>query len=359
MARIQTGIQEVDPRHALEVPRLEAYLREELEGFQGPLRVRQFMGGQSNPTYHLTGGPSRPPSRAQSEWVLRRKPPGELLSSAHAVDREYRILRALQPLGLPVPRARLYCDDPEIIGTPFYVMDKVEGRILVDQSLPDFSPEERRAHYDSQISTLAAIHEVDVSAAGLEDYGKEGNYFARQVHVWTRQYRGSDVAASPAMERLIEWLPDNIPAGERRTIVHGDYALNNMVTHPTEARVAAVLDWELSTLGDPLGDATYHLSQRHYEGSALQNLADAALQERGIPTQDEYIARYCELTGRDGIDKLDWYIAFHIFRSAGIMFGIAGRARIGTAASAQAKELGKLAYPLADSALALARRLGA
>lgn len=352
MAEIRTGIQEVDPRHRLDVDRLEAYLRDHLEGFAGTLRVRQFVGGQSNPTYHL--------SDARNEWVLRRKPPGKLVRGAHAVDREFRVLGALSHVGFPVPRPRVHCRDEGVIGTEFYVMDRIDGRILVDQTLPGFSPDERRSLYESQIAILARLHSYDPAELGLADYGKAGNYFGRQIHVWGQQYQEADVPRSAAMERLIEWLPANIPDDPSTTIVHGDYGLNNMVVHPTEPRIIAILDWELSTLGHPLADLTYHLSQRLSPRGHFSGRSEADLEALGIPTRHEYVARYCELAGRHGgIEKLDFYLAFHLFRTAGIMFGIAGRAKAGTAAGSEAGELGNLAIPLAERALELARQLGA
>ena len=351
---LRTGIEEVDPRHALDVARLEARLRSELAEFDGSLEVRQFVGGQSNPTYLLSDG--------TRSWVLRRKPPGKLVSSAHATDREFRILEALEKTDVPVPRVRFYCDDESVIGTEFYVMDRVEGRILVDQTLPDWTPEERRSLYDSQLDVLAALHRVDFEALGLGDYGKRGNYFARQIHVWGKQYATSHTAPEDrcaSMERLMEWLPENVPADDTTTIVHGDFGLNNLMLHPTEPRIAAVLDWELSTLGHPVADVTYHLSGRLLPTSAFQDFDDVALRAADIPTQAEYVAGYCERTGRAGIPDLDFYLAFHLFRTAGIMFGIAGRAKAGTAASDQAKSLGASAVPIADRALEFARALGA
>lgn len=353
MALIETGIQEVDPRHALDVPRLEEYVRKHIDEFDGTLGVRQFVGGQSNPTYLLCDG--------TREWVLRRKPPGKLVSSAHATDREFRILSALAATDLPIPRARVYCEDESVIGTEFYLMDRVLGRIITDPTLPGWTPEDRRSLYASQIGILARLHQIDYEAIGLGDYGKRGNYFARQIHVWGKQYLGAgdDVEPSDAMERLIEWLPKNVPDDDSTTIVHGDYGLNNMVIHPSEPRLVAILDWELSTLGHPLADLTYHLSGRLSPNGAWKGLPDADLPALGIPTQDEYIASYCELVGRDGVDDLDFYLAFHLFRTAGIMFGIAARAKRGTAAGGQATELGKLAQPLALLGLEYARRLGA
>jgi aminoglycoside phosphotransferase (APT) family kinase protein len=349
--QIQTGIQDVDPRHELDVPRLEAWLRDRLREFDGTLTVRQFVGGQSNPTYLLSDG--------RREWVLRRKPPGRLVSSAHATDREFRILSALADSEVPVPRVRGYCHDTEVIGTEFYVMDRVEGRILVDQTLPDFTPAERSALYASQIETLARLHRIEPSAVGLEDYGRSGSYFARQIHVWSKQYRQAEgeIERCPAMERLIEWLPAHLPEEGASRIVHGDYGLNNLVVHPTEPRIAAVLDWELSTLGDPVADVSYHLAGRLMPGGSFAGLDDSDLPALGIPTRTEYVARYCAAVGRDGIDTLDYAIAFQLFRSAGIMFGIAARAKRGTAASAQAQELGAIAVPLAEQGWSLAQAI--
>jgi aminoglycoside phosphotransferase (APT) family kinase protein len=351
MATIVSGIKEVEPQHRIDVARLEAYLRERLDDLDGSLEVRQFRGGQSNPTYHLSDG--------RRQWVLRRKPPGVLVASAHAVDREFRILSALHGVDFPVPRPRLLCEDPDVIGTMFYVMDHVPGRVLTDALLPDQTPDERRRIYDSMIEILARLHQIDHEAVGLGDYGKPGNYFARQIHRWSKQYRQSEAGRIPAMERLIEWLPENIPADDSTSIVHGDYGLNNQIVHPTEPRVIAILDWELSTIGHPFGDLTYHLSQRRSDTSGFRDLDDDALRAKGIPTEAEYVARYCALTGRDGITNLDFYLAFQLFRSAGIMHGIAGRVKAGTAAGEGAEEIGRLAEPLAARALEHARRLGA
>jgi len=351
MAQIETGVKEVDPRHQLDVDRLEQFIRANLDDFEGSLRVRQFVGGQSNPTYHLTDG--------EREWVLRRKPPGKLISSAHAIDREFRVLTALGKVEFPVPRTRVYCEDESVIGTEFYLMDKVEGRILVDQMLPGWTPDGRKRLYDSQLEILARLHRIDYAAIGLGDYGKAGNYFARQIHVWSKQYTQANGERSSAMERLIEWLPENVPDDVETTLVHGDYGLNNLVIHPTESRLVGVLDWELSTLGHPVSDLTYHLSQRLAPKGHFEGKTEAEIAQLGIPTQQEYIARYCELTGREGIPQLDFYFAFHLFRTAGIMFGIAGRAKAGTAAGADALELGQRALPLADRSLAIAKTLGA
>ena len=351
MIQLETGIKEVEPQHRIDEAKLTEFLGDHLEDFSGGLEVRQFRGGQSNPTYHLSNG--------ERKWVLRRKPPGKLLASAHAVDREFRVISALNRIDFPVPRTRVLCEDENVIGTIFYVMDLVEGRILTDQTLPDATPEERRATYASQIETLAKLHQVDYESIGLADYGRPGNYFARQVHRWTKQYRASETESIPAMERLMEWLPENIPDDDSTSIVHGDYGLNNMVVHPTEPRVVAVLDWELSTIGHPFGDLTYHLSQRRSPRNAFLGMTDEELRASGIPSEAEYVDRYCALTGRDGIPNLDFYLAFQLFRAAGIMQGIAARVKTGTAAGERAAEIGRLARPLAECGLEHAAKLGA
>ena len=353
--KIEPGLKDVEEAHRFDEAKLEDYLRAheaEVGKLAGPLQVRQFRGGQSNPTYHLTDG--------TAEWVLRRKPPGVLVASAHAVDREFRVISALNQTDVPVPRTCVLCEDPDVIGTMFFVMERVHGRILPDQTLPELTGEERVALYDSKIATLAKLHNVDHEAIGLGDYGKPGNYYQRQIKTWTRQYQSADqLEPIPAMERLIEWLPDNVPDDDAVSIAHGDYGFNNILVHPTEPRVAAILDWELSTIGHPIADLTYHLSARRSPNSPFTKLNDADLAKAGIPNEAEYVARYCELTGRDGIEHLEWYIAFHLFRSAGIMRGIAGRVKAGTAAGEGAIEVGKLAEPLAAASLELARKLGA
>ena len=345
-----TGTKEVEERHRFDPTRLEALLRREIEEFDGGLEYRQFRGGQSNPTYELTDGTHR--------WVLRRKPPGVLLPSAHAVDREFRVISALHGAGFPVPRARLLCEDESVIGTMFFVMDHVEGRVLWDAALSDFSRDDRVALYASIIDVMAQLHSIDYAAIGLGEFGRPGNYFARQASRWTKQYRASETMAIPEMEQLIEWLPANIPDDESSSIVHGDYALNNVLVHPTEPRIVAVLDWELSTIGHPLADLTYQLAQRRMPTNALYGLADAEFTERGIPSEAEFVASYCKRTGREGIEHLDFYLAFHCFRSASILQGIAGRVKQGTAAGERAESVGKLVQPLAVTGLELARRVG-
>src|SRR5678816_213882 len=264
-------------------------MRANVAGYAGPLEVRQFKGGQSNPTYQLI--------TPAKKYVLRRKPPGKLLPSAHAVDREYKVISALGPTGFPVAKTYGLCTDDAVIGTWFYIMDNVEGRILWDQTLPQYTPVERRPIYMAQVQTLADLHNTDYVAVGLGDYGKPGNYFARQIDRWTKQYRASETQTNPEIDRLMDWLPATMPADDQTSIVHGDYRLDNMVIHATEPRVAAVLDWELSTLGNPLADFTYFLM--NWVNGSLATIDD--LPAHGAPTIDEVVAEYCRMTGRDGL----------------------------------------------------------
>jgi len=350
MDALYSGTGDIREPHRFDVTRLEAHLAKHLDGFRGPLEVRQFKGGQSNPTYELVTPDLR--------YVLRRKPPGKLLPSAHAVDREYRVIHALNATDVPVPRAHLLCEDPDVIGTPFYVMERVEGRVLWDPLLPGLAPAERRAIHESLFEALARLHRVDFEAIGLDGFGRPGNYFARQIHRWSKQYRASETEAVPDMERLMEWLPENIPTEDSVTLVHGDFKLDNTVVHPTEPRVVAILDWELSTIGHPLSDLSYSLASREVPGSPFENLGDDALRELGIPTVDETVALYCRHSGRAGVADLDFTFAFNLFRSAAIYQGILGRVRDGTAASANVLGSGRVA-PIAERAMAFARRLGA
>ena len=339
------------PTDDLDAVRLSDWMRQAVEGFTGPLEILRFAGGQSNPTYQL-----RTPGR---RYVLRRKPPGQLLASAHAVDREFRVIHALGKTGFPVPRAYALCEDESVIGSTFYVMAMVEGRILWDGRLPDAGPAERRAIYDAEIDTLAALHRVDPVAAGLGDYGRPGNYFARQVARWTRQYVESDGPRYEAMDRLIAWLPERLPADRPARIVHGDYRLDNMVLHPTEPRVLAVLDWELSTLGDPIADLTYllmHWVTPVHERNSLAGLDIAAL---GIPTLEEMLARYLAATGDSLGAPLEWYLAYNLFRFAAILHGVAARGRAGNANNARAGLAQQRVGPLAAAAWAFAERLQA
>lgn len=348
-----TGTKPVAETHKFNEAALYAYMEAHVDGFKGPLEVRQFKGGQSNPTYQLiTPG---------KKYVLRRKPPGKLLKSAHMVDREYKVITALGKVGFPVARTYCLCEDESVIGTIFYIMDNVDGRIYWDGSLPDVGKAERTAIFDAMNDTLARLHNVDYKAAGLEDFGKPGNYFARQISRWTKQYQLSETQEIKAMNQLIEWLPENIPADDATTIVHGDYRLDNMILHPTEPRVIAVLDWELSTLGHPLGDFTYHLMQWRMpvQGTSGGSLVNKDLKALGIPTEEEYIAAYCARTGRDGIDNIDFYFAYNFFRLAGILQGIVGRVRDGTASNAHAAAMADLVEPLATAAWDFAKRAGA
>jgi aminoglycoside phosphotransferase (APT) family kinase protein len=337
------GTAEVRDVHRFDEARLAAYLAGRLPGFRGPLVVRQFRGGQSNPTYFL-GTPER-------SYVLRRKPPGKLLPSAHAVDREYRVITALGATDVPVPRTYLLCEDPEVIGTMFYVMECVSGRVLSDPRLPGLGPAERAGLYDSLNDTLARLHRVDWKAVGLEDFGRPGNYIARQIHRWTQQYRASETERIEAMERLIEWLPAHVPAHEDTTIVHGDFRLGNTIVHPTEPRVIAVLDWELATLGNPLSDLAYNTMPYHLSGESMEGFQGAGdLAGSGIPSEEEYLAAYCRRTGRSGIEHWSFYVAFSMFRLSAIAQGIMGRVVAGTANDPQAAERGRRARPLAEAA---------
>jgi aminoglycoside phosphotransferase (APT) family kinase protein len=340
----RTGTIEVLETHRFDVGTLERYLERHVEGFRGPLTVRQFRGGQSNPTYYLES-----PS---GEYVLRRKPPGKLLPSAHAVDREYRVITALAGSGVPVPRTFALCEDPTVIGTAFYVMAYVPGRVLPDPRLPELAASERASIYDVMTEVLARLHTLDWRALGLGDFGKPGNYFARQIHRWTTQYRASETERIEAMERLVVWLPANIPPADETTLVHGDFRLGNMLIHPREPRVAAVLDWELSTLGHPLADLAYNCLPFRLRHDQFEGFAGEP-RPPGIPSEQAYLDAYCKRTGRDDIPRWDWYIAFAMFRLAAIAQGIMGRALAGTANDPNARDRGRRARPLAEAAWAL------
>lgn len=338
--------------HRFDLTRLEAWMRAHVEGFDGPMEVRQFKGGQSNPTYQIVT-----PGRA---YVLRRKPPGKLLPGAHAVEREHRVIAALHAQGFPVARPFGLCEDESVIGTPFYLMEMIEGRIFWEADFPEVGDAERPAYFDAMNATIAALHRIDPEAAGLGDYGKPGNYFARQIGRWSRQYlEDREAGRLPAMDRLVEWLPRNIPAGEDETrVTHGDFRCDNMIFHPTEPRVVAVLDWELSTLGHPLADFTYHLMMYRMPTGTTAGLADLDLHVRNIPSEADYVAAYCRRTGRTDIPDLDFYMAFNLFRLAGIVHGIKGRIARGTAASAHAEAAVSGLPGLADLAWRQAERAG-
>ncbi len=343
-----TGTTPIQEHQRFDVGALEGYLRN--HGFSGPLTVRQFKGGQSNPTYLISGGGSR--------HVLRAKPgpAAKLLPSAHAVEREFRVITALRQAGIPVPRTYCLCEDESVIGRAFYVMEYVEGRVLWDQSLPDMTPPERAAIYDEMNRVIVALHRIDYAAAGLSDYGKPGNYFARQIGRWSRQYRASETERIEAMDRLIAWLPENIPAGDETTVVHGDYRMDNLIFHPREPRILAVLDWELSTLGHPLADFSYHCMSWHIPPGQFRGIAGLDLAELGIPSESQYIASYCGRAGRGEIEHWDFYLAYNLFRIAAILQGVMKRALEGTAASAQALETGRRARPLAELGWTYAER---
>ncbi|RAK57883.1 phosphotransferase family protein [Phenylobacterium deserti] len=345
--KANTGVKAVAESHRFDEAALDRWMAANVEGYAGPLQVFQFKGGQSNPTYQLVT-----PTR---KYVLRRKPPGKLLPSAHAVDREYRVITALGTTGFPVARTWGLCADESVIGTMFYVMDMVEGRVLWDQTLPQCQPAERRAIFQSKIATLAQLHNTDYAAIGLEDYGKPGNYMGRQVDRWTRQYKASETQHIPEMERLIEWLPRSTPPQERTSIVHGDYRLDNMIFDPAAPRVLAVLDWELSTLGEPLADFTYLLM--NWVNGPLAQVDD--LPAHGIPTVEEAVAQYCQLTQRPGLPELDWYFSYNLFRLAGIIQGILGRVRDGTANHPQAHLMGPRVIALAEASWRFAQKAGA
>ncbi len=342
---IRSG-QEIDPA------RLHAWMTENVTGYQGPLTIQQFKGGQSNPTYKLI--------TPHQNYVLRRKPPGILLPSAHAVDREYRVITALHGQGYPAPRTFGLCKDDAVIGTWFYVMDCVDGRVIWDATFPDVARDDRAAYFDAMNKAMADLHMIDIEKAGLADFGKPGNYFTRQIGRWSRQYlEDPDAGRVPSMDKLVEWLPANIPAGDETSVVHGDYRCDNMIFHPTEPRVLAVLDWELSTLGHPLADFSYHLMMYRMPPATTTGLIGNDLVALGIPSEEEYVAAYCRRTGRAGIDNLDFYIAYNMFRLAGIIHGIRGRVVRGTAASAHAKKSAEGVELLADLAWAQAQKCGA
>ncbi len=331
------GTKPVEERHRIDVVSLEGFL-----GFK-ILGVEQFKGGQSNPTYRIAAADGR-------RFVLRRKPPGKLLPSAHAVDREYRVIRALHGIGFPVARPQVLCEDEGVIGTAFYVMDYVEGRVLWDPALPGMTRAQRARVWDEQNRVIALLHSVDYRAVGLEAFGKPGNYIARQVERWSRQYRASETGKIEPMDHLIAWLPHNIPPEAGTAVVHGDYRLDNLIFHPTAARILAVLDWELSTLGDPLADFAYHCMGWHIPPDKFRGMAGLDLEALGIPSEEAYLEDYCERTGRSGVSSSHWdfYLAYNLFRIAAICQGIAKRVLDGTAASSFAQEAASKTVPLAE-----------
>jgi aminoglycoside phosphotransferase (APT) family kinase protein len=345
-------LQEVTDRHRFDIGRLADYLAGALPGFAGPLTVKQYQGGQSNPTYLL----STPAQR----YVMRSKPGpvAKLLPSAHAIEREFRVMRALGVQGIPVPEVLLLCEDESVIGRAFFVMQHVEGRIFWQQSLPDLTPAERSAIYDEMNRVIAALHCVDVERAGLADYGKAGNYFARQIGRWSKQYRASETEPIEAMDRLIDWLPQHVPPGDETAVVHGDYRLDNLIFHPAESRIIAVLDWELSTLGHPLADFSYLCMSWHIPPGAFRGIAGLDLAALGIPDEAQFIRRYCERTGRVSIGHWDFYLAYNLFRIAAILQGVYRRATEGLASADNALQAGANAKALAEIGWRYAAKAG-
>ena len=330
------GTKPVEERHRIDVAALDKFLALKIE------KIEQFKGGQSNPTYCITAAGGK-------KYALRRKPPGKLLPSAHAVDREYKVISALHKTGFPVARPHSLCEDETVIGTSFYVMDCVDGRVLWDQSLPGMTRVERAAIWDELNSTIAKLHCIDYRAVGLEGFGRPGNYIERQVARWSKQYRASETERVQAMDNLIDWLPKNIPPATGTTVVHGDFRLDNTIFHPTEPRILAVLDWELSTLGDPLADFAYHCMSWHIPPGAFRGISGLDLDALGIPSEKTYLENYCRRTNRPGVNASHWdfYLAYNLFRIAAILQGIKKRVVEGTAASAHAADAGSRVQPLA------------
>lgn len=332
-----------DTTHGFDEARLATYLEQQVSGFRGPLRARKFPGGQSNPTFAIEA--------ASGNYVLRRKPPGTLLASAHAVDREFRVLTALANSDVPVARAYHLCEDDSIIGSMFYLMEYVDGTVYWNPALPELDNNARTKVYDEMNRVLAAMHSVDIEKAGLSDYGKPGNYFERQISRWSKQYRASETETIDAMETLMDWLPANLPTDDGKvSLVHGDFRLDNLMFDPHTHKVLAVVDWELSTLGHPYADLAYQCMQWHIPAGDTNGLAGLDVTALGIPTEQEYIARYCQRMGLDGIDHWPFYLAFSFFRLAAIVQGVKKRALDGNASSEKAQQIGALVYPLSSLA---------
>jgi aminoglycoside phosphotransferase (APT) family kinase protein len=334
----------------LDLDRLEPWLARNLPGYAGPCRAEKFADGQSNPTYKLTA--------KSGNYVLRRKPPGVLLASAHAVDREFRVMAALRGSGVPVPRMFALCADDAVIGGMFFVMEFVEGRVFTAPGLPGMAPAERAAMFDSMNATIARLHSLDCAAIGLSDFGRPGNFLERQVARWSKQYRASETEPLEAMDRLIDWLPRRIPRDAGAAAVHGDYRMDNLIFHRTEPRVVAVLDWELATLGDPLADFAYHAMVWRIAPGLFRGLAGLDHRALGIPTESDYVAAYCRRTGRAGIPDWEVYVVYGMFRIAAILQGVLKRAIDGNASSAEAFDVGRRGRTIAEQAWALAQTLG-
>ena len=352
-ADANSGTEPVREGYGLDQVALESWLKDHVPGFAGPLTVEQFKGGQSNPTYKLVT-----PDRA---FVLRKKPPGAILKGAHAVEREAKVLTALDSAGFPVAHVHGLCMDEGVIGTAFYVMDMVEGRIFWDATIPGVSNAERAELFAAMNKTIAQLHSVDYAAVGLGDYGRPGNFFERQIGRWSKQYReDADAGRDPTMDQLIDWLEANIPAGDDATsVAHGDFRIDNLIFHPTEPRVLAVLDWELSTLGHPGADFAYHAMMYRMPPHIVAGLAGAPIESLGIPSEEEYVAAYCRHTGRDAMPGYDFYVAFNFFRLTAIFHGIKGRVIRGTASNAQARERVRVLPELIALAWEQAKRAGA
>jgi aminoglycoside phosphotransferase (APT) family kinase protein len=344
---------DVKSAHRFELQRLETWLRDNISGFRGPLSVRQFESGQSNLTYLL--------STPERNYVLRRKPPGKLLKSAHAIDREFLVMGKLASVGFPVPRPLAYGDDESVVGTQFYVMEHVPGRVFADCSMPDLSAADRARVYDSVNATLAQLHSVDYVRLGLAEFGRPGNYFARQIARWTTQYQSSKTNEIAEMDRLAAWLPGAVPADERASLIHGDFSFHNVLIHPTEPRVVAVIDWELATVGHPFGDLMYHMMEWYRPAGidARGTLQGRDLAVLGIPAFDDYLGRYCERTGFSIGVNAPYYRAYNLFRIAAITQGIVGRLRDGTVVSSNAADMERAVRPLAQAAWQEAQRAGA
>jgi aminoglycoside phosphotransferase (APT) family kinase protein len=336
------GLRQTPTQHSFDAARLTAWMQTHIAGFSGPIDVQQFAGGQSNPTFLVEA--------ASGRYVLRRKPPGKLLPSAHAVDREFRVLAALKDTPVPVAHVHALCEDDAVIGSAFYVMDYVEGRIFWDALLPEVPAQGRGAVYREMVRVLAALHSVDYAAAGLGDFGKPSRYVERQVARWTQQYRASETEKIDGIERLIEWLPEHIPADEQTAIVHGDFRLDNTIFHPTEPRILAVLDWELSTLGHPLVDLAYYCMRYHLPVAEFRGLGGVDPKAYMIPSEAECVAEYCRLRGVAPVAPKDWayYSAFCMFRMAAILQGVMARALQGNASSDTALQAGRRTRPLAE-----------